>query len=106
MGEDVSVEPADRGTGPVEASGPLRIDLLGPVRALRGDVPVALGPVRRQAVLAALVLRAPGFVTYRQLLDDVWGAEPPGTGHRVLPSYVYALRRALDAADHGAGTGR
>ncbi|MEU7391679.1 AfsR/SARP family transcriptional regulator [Streptomyces tanashiensis] len=97
----MSVEPADRGTGPVEASGPLRIDLLGPVRALRGDVPVALGPVRRQAVLAALVLRAPGFVTYRQLLDDVWGAEPPGTGHRVLPSYVYALRRALDAADHG-----
>ncbi|MEU6168022.1 AfsR/SARP family transcriptional regulator [Streptomyces tanashiensis] len=97
----MSVEQADRGTGPVEASGPLRIDLLGPVRALRGDVPVALGPVRRQAVLAALVLRAPGFVTYRQLLDDVWGAEPPGTGHRVLPSYVYALRRALDAADHG-----
>ncbi|MER5208825.1 BTAD domain-containing putative transcriptional regulator [Streptomyces sp. NPDC002825] len=80
------------------AAGPLRIDLLGPVRALRGDVPVALGPVRRQAVLAALVLRAPGFVTYRQLLEDVWGAEPPGTGHRVLPSYVYALRRALDPA--------
>ncbi|SED90695.1 DNA-binding transcriptional activator of the SARP family [Streptomyces sp. TLI_105] len=95
------MEPAGRGTGPAEASGPLRIDLLGPVRALRGDVPVALGPVRRQAVLAALVLRAPGFVTYRQLLDDVWGAEPPGTGHRVLPSYVYALRRALDAPDSG-----
>ncbi|MFF0558899.1 BTAD domain-containing putative transcriptional regulator [Streptomyces sp. NPDC004266] len=95
------MEPADRGAGPAGASGPLRIDLLGPVRALRGDVPVALGPVRRQAVLAALVLRAPGFVTYRQLLDDVWGAEPPGTGHRVLPSYVYALRRALDAPDAG-----
>ncbi|MFF8378291.1 BTAD domain-containing putative transcriptional regulator [Streptomyces sp. NPDC015661] len=95
----MSVEPLGR--GPAGAAGPLRIDLLGPVRALRGDVPVALGPVRRQAVLAALVLRAPGFVTYRQLLDDVWGAEPPGTGHRVLPSYVYALRRALDPADAG-----
>ncbi|WP_426362543.1 AfsR/SARP family transcriptional regulator [Streptomyces sp. E-08] len=98
---DVSVEPEDRGAGPAEAGGSLRIDLLGPVRARRGDVPVPLGPVRRQAVLAALVLRAPGFVTYRQLLDDVWGAEPPGTGHRVLPSYVYALRRALDPADSG-----
>ncbi|MFF5712404.1 BTAD domain-containing putative transcriptional regulator [Streptomyces sp. NPDC012756] len=92
----MSGEPAGRGA-------PLRIDLLGPVRALRGDDPVVLGPVRRQAVLAALVLRAPGFVTYRQLLDDVWGAEPPGTGHRVLPSYVYALRRALDAPDAGPG---
>ncbi|MFF9852557.1 AfsR/SARP family transcriptional regulator [Streptomyces litmocidini] len=99
----MSVEPVGRSAGPAGANGPLRIDLLGPVRALRGGVPVDLGPVRRQAVLAALVLRAPGFVTYRQLLDDVWGAEPPGTGHRVLPSYVYALRRALDAPDSGPG---
>ncbi|MCX5394706.1 BTAD domain-containing putative transcriptional regulator [Streptomyces sp. NBC_00094] len=52
-------------------------------------------------MLAALVLRAPALVTYGQLLDDVWGTEPPGTGHRVLPSYVYALRKTLDAADAG-----
>ncbi|MGW4706311.1 AfsR/SARP family transcriptional regulator, partial [Streptomyces sp. NPDC004285] len=97
------VEPEGRGAGPAEAGEPLRIDLLGPVRARRGDVALPLGPVRRQAVLAALVLRAPGFVTYRRLLDDVWGAEPPGTGHRVLPSYVYALRRALDPVDARPG---
>ncbi|MFD3726676.1 BTAD domain-containing putative transcriptional regulator [Streptomyces sp. NPDC058671] len=84
----------DRGT--TGAGSALRIDLLGSVRARRGDSPLALGPVRRQAVLASLVLRAPAFVTYQQLLDDVWGEEPPGTGHRVLPSYVYALRKALD----------
>ncbi|MDV5149808.1 BTAD domain-containing putative transcriptional regulator [Streptomyces sp. SBC-4] len=91
------------GPGAVPAGrwGRLRIELLGSVRALRGGTPIALGPVRRQAVLAALVLRAPAFVTYGQLLDDVWGAEPPGTGHRVLPSYVYALRKALDTP--GAG---
>ncbi|WP_405860286.1 tetratricopeptide repeat protein [Streptomyces sp. NBC_00090] len=89
------------GTGPSGTRGRLRIELLGPVRARHGDAPLALGPVRRQAVLTALILRAPAFVTYRQLLDDVWGTEPPGTGHRVLPSYVYALRKALDPA--GAG---
>ncbi|KOX24474.1 SARP family transcriptional regulator [Streptomyces sp. NRRL F-6491] len=81
----------------------MRIELLGSVRARRGGTRIALGPVRRQAVLAALVLRAPAFVTYERLLDDVWGAEPPGTGHRVLPSYVYALRKALDAPDAGPG---
>ncbi|MFF4169579.1 tetratricopeptide repeat protein [Streptomyces sp. NPDC001744] len=79
----------------------VRIDLLGPVRARRGDTRIPLGPVRRQAVLAALVLRAPAFVTYGRLLDDVWGAEPPGTGHRVLPSYVYSLRKVLDVPGTG-----
>jgi len=80
----------------------VRIDLLGPVSARRGAAPLALGPVRRQAVLAALILRAPALVTYRQLLDDVWGVETPGTGHRVLSSYVYSLRKALDVTGAGA----
>uniref|UniRef100_UPI001F380FE0 AfsR/SARP family transcriptional regulator n=1 Tax=Streptomyces sp. NRRL S-920 TaxID=1463921 RepID=UPI001F380FE0 len=75
--------------------------LLGPVRAHRGEVPLDLGPVRRQAVLAALVLRTEALVTHQQLLDDVWGLEPPGTGRRVLPSYVYPLRKALDAPGTG-----
>ncbi|MET7358990.1 BTAD domain-containing putative transcriptional regulator [Streptomyces sp. NPDC005562] len=83
------------------AEGPPRLALLGPVTAHRGDVPLDLGPVRRQAVLAALVLHAETLVTHQQLLDDVWGLEPPGTGRRVLPSYVYPLRKALDAP--GAG---
>ncbi|TXS22808.1 hypothetical protein EAO71_23110, partial [Streptomyces sp. ms191] len=90
--------------GPVGGGGTggdLRIDLLGPVRARRGGTPLALGPIRRQAVLAALILRAPSFVTHHQLLADVWGADPPATGRQVLPSYVYALRRTLDAAAAG-----
>ncbi|OEJ97827.1 AfsR/SARP family transcriptional regulator [Streptomyces thermolilacinus] len=93
-----SQEPAGNAA---DASGDLRIDLLGPVRARRGDTPLALGPVRRQAVLAALVLRAPSLVAHRQLLADIWGTRPPGTGHQVLPSYVYALRKALDTASGG-----
>ncbi|MFG2329001.1 BTAD domain-containing putative transcriptional regulator [Streptomyces sp. NPDC048604] len=86
-----------------EAQG-LRIDLLGPLRAGRDAGPLDLGPVRRQALLAALVLRAGTVVSHEQLLGDVWGTEPPGTGRRVLPSYVYALRKALDPA--GAGPAR
>src|SRR5204862_3215083 len=78
-----------------------RIAVLGPVRAWRDGTPLDLGPVRRQAVLAALMLRPDTVVSHEQLLDDVWGARPPGSGRRVLPSYVYLLRKALDAA--GAG---
>ncbi|MEN8651467.1 BTAD domain-containing putative transcriptional regulator [Streptomyces sp. 21So2-11] len=82
-------------------TGELRLDLLGPVRGRRGGSPLDLGHVRRQAVLAALVLRPDTLITHQQLLDDVWGVEPPGTGRRVLSSYIYPLRKALDAA--GAG---
>ncbi len=95
------MDPADTDTDTDTDTGRLAIDLLGPVRARRDGAPLSLGPVRRQAFLAALVLRGPDLVTYRQLLDDVWGSEPPGTGHRVLPSYVYPLRKALDTAGVG-----
>ncbi|MYT25618.1 SARP family transcriptional regulator, partial [Streptomyces sp. SID7760] len=75
--------------------------MLGPVRAWRGATALALGPVRRQAVLAAMALRPGGTVSHEDLLDAVWGSAPPGSGHRVLPSYVYALRKALDPEGTG-----
>ncbi|MFE6892486.1 BTAD domain-containing putative transcriptional regulator [Streptomyces sp. NPDC057694] len=75
----------------------LRIEVLGPLRAWRGGNALDVGPVKRQAVLAALVLRQGTVVTHDQLLDGVWGAEPPASGHKVLPSHVNPLRRALDS---------
>ncbi|MFE2325864.1 BTAD domain-containing putative transcriptional regulator [Streptomyces sp. NPDC059385] len=71
--------------------------MLGTVRAWRDGGQLALGPVRQQAVLAALALRPGLLVSGEQLLDGVWGDKPPGTGLKVLPTYVYALRRRLDA---------
>ncbi|NUS83111.1 MAG: tetratricopeptide repeat protein [Streptomyces sp.] len=71
--------------------------MLGPVRAWRNGTPLDLGPVRRQAVLSVLVLRPGVLVSHEQLLDGVWGSSPPKSGRRVLPSYVYPLRKALDA---------
>ena len=73
----------------------LRLAVLGPVQAWRDGTPLVLGPVRRQAVLAALVLRPDVLVSQEQLLDAVWGENPPKTGRSVLPSYVYALRQTL-----------
>ncbi|WP_250083290.1 BTAD domain-containing putative transcriptional regulator [Streptomyces sp. AS02] len=60
-----------------------------------------LGPVREQALLAALLLRPGRTVSRQQLLDGVWGADPPGTGDRVIPVYVHRLRRRLDARGDG-----
>lgn len=77
----------------------LRFSVLGPFRAWRGVAQLDLGPVRQQALLAALVLRPDVTVSDGELLDRVWGLEPPGTGTSVLPTYVLRLRTCLRTAD-------
>ncbi|MFE2970383.1 BTAD domain-containing putative transcriptional regulator [Streptomyces sp. NPDC059340] len=79
-------------TGP--APGPwLRVSVLGPLRAWLAGQPVDVGPVRQQAVLAALALSPDRSVSRQQLLDGVWGMESPGGN--VVPVYVYRLRKSL-----------
>lgn len=76
----------------------LRFSVLGPLQAWRGPNLLDLGPVRQQALLAALVLRPGETVSPGELLDGVWGLEPPGTGGRVVPVYVHRLRKCLRGA--------
>jgi DNA-binding SARP family transcriptional activator len=73
----------------------LRFVVLGPMRAWRGATELDLGPVRQQAVLAALVLRPDVTVSHHELVTGVWGSEPPGSGDTLLVSYVARLRRLL-----------
>ncbi|MGV9943547.1 BTAD domain-containing putative transcriptional regulator [Streptomyces sp. NPDC003401] len=79
-------------------SGPwLRVSLLGPLRTTLAGRPVDVGPLRQQAVLAALALGAGRSVSRRRLLDDVWGREMPDGN--VVPVYVYRLRKTLRLGD-------
>lgn len=80
-----------------DANQQLRFALLGSLQAWRGDTALDLGPVREQGLLVALLLRPGRTVSRQQLLYGVWGAEPPGTGDKVIPVYVHRLRRRLDA---------
>ncbi|MFI7007542.1 AfsR/SARP family transcriptional regulator [Streptomyces sp. NPDC050145] len=75
---------------------PLRIEVLGPLRAWRGTTPLEPGPIKRQAVLSALLLRHGAAVGHERLIDAVWGSRPPAGGRGVLPTHVNSLRRALD----------
>ncbi|MER6775915.1 MULTISPECIES: BTAD domain-containing putative transcriptional regulator [unclassified Streptomyces] len=96
--------PRTRGASPLPrtaagpAAGPtVRISLLGPLRAGQDGRPLDLGHLRQQAVLAALALGAGRTVSRQELLDGVWGMEPPLTN--VVPVYVYRLRKALRTGD-------
>ncbi|MEV0661776.1 BTAD domain-containing putative transcriptional regulator [Actinomadura luteofluorescens] len=73
----------------------LDFTVLGPVRAWRDGTRLDLGPLRQQALLAALLLRPDMTVSQRELLDGVWGVEPPGSGSKIVPVYVHRLRRCL-----------
>ncbi|HEV3355916.1 MAG TPA: AfsR/SARP family transcriptional regulator [Pseudonocardiaceae bacterium] len=52
-------------------------------------------------MLAALLLRPDVTVSQQELLADVWGLDPPGTGGKVVPVYLYRLRKCLQANESG-----
>ncbi|GAB3944826.1 BTAD domain-containing putative transcriptional regulator [Kribbella albertanoniae] len=73
----------------------LRIDLLGPLTVRSGDAEISVGPLRQQAMFAVLALNAHRVLTPEQLLDLVWDDDPPPTGIKVVPTYVYRIRKSL-----------
>ncbi|MEV6974506.1 BTAD domain-containing putative transcriptional regulator [Kitasatospora sp. NPDC093806] len=73
----------------------LRFEVLGPVRARRDGVELSLGPPQQQGLLLALLFRAGRQVSGPQLIDDLWGEEPPASAHGVIRTYVHRLRRIL-----------
>ncbi|MFL6118603.1 BTAD domain-containing putative transcriptional regulator [Actinophytocola sp.] len=75
----------------------LRVEVLGPVRAWRGPVELALGPARQRAVFAVLALRAGRPVTRDELVSAVWGAAAPKSVAGNIHTYISGLRRALQA---------
>lgn len=73
----------------------LRFEVLGPLRAWQGETRLDLGPLRQQAVLAALLLRPDVTVSQGELTDGLWERPPESN---VLPVYVRRLRQCLDTS--------
>ncbi|MFF8808679.1 AfsR/SARP family transcriptional regulator [Streptomyces omiyaensis] len=70
--------------------------LLGTTEALAPDgTPLPLGGARLRALLAALALRGGRAVPVRELVDDVYGDEPPLDAPAAVQALVARLRRAL-----------
>ncbi|WP_158857605.1 AfsR/SARP family transcriptional regulator [Streptomyces sp. NRRL B-1347] len=61
-----------------------------------GDEPLAVGSPQQQAVLAMLLLREGRAVPMAELVDGLWGEEPPRTAHRTVLTYVSRLRTVLE----------
>ncbi|GGW99698.1 BTAD domain-containing putative transcriptional regulator [Streptomyces noursei] len=83
--------------GPGQVRERLRFTVLGPVRAWRGETPLAAGSPQQRALLAALLLRGGRTATAPELVDALWGDEPPHAALAALRTYASRLRKALGA---------
>ncbi|MCQ9135162.1 AfsR/SARP family transcriptional regulator [Streptomyces hilarionis] len=88
--------PQQRRPGAPGEPAALRFDVLGPVRARRGDEQLATGSPQQRALLAALLLREGRTATAAELIDALWGEEPPSQALAAVRTYASRLRKALD----------
>jgi DNA-binding SARP family transcriptional activator len=82
----------------------MRFAILGPLRA--GDA--VLTAARDRIVLAMLLVHADRIVALDELVDAVWGEDPPATARGQLQTCVSRLRRLLPPATiwtHPSGYG-
>ncbi|AIR96908.1 BTAD domain-containing putative transcriptional regulator [Streptomyces glaucescens] len=75
---------------------PLRIQLLGPVRAWRDGTEVPLGPPKQRAVLSLLASRANDVVGVDTIVDALWDGDVPHSAANSVHTYVAGLRRELE----------
>jgi DNA-binding SARP family transcriptional activator len=75
--------------------GALRLELLGPVRAWRGQRELCIGGPWRYAVLGMLAARDGHPVRRSELITGVWGTPPPADAAQRLHGHLAGLRQAL-----------
>jgi DNA-binding SARP family transcriptional activator len=78
------------------AAATLRVQLLGPVQAWRGEAELGLGGPQRRAVLAMLAMRAHRGMSRNELIDGLWGQGLPANAVDSLHVCIVGLRRALE----------
>ncbi|MGW6732734.1 BTAD domain-containing putative transcriptional regulator [Streptomyces sp. NPDC055013] len=79
-----------------ERAAALRFGVLGPVRAWRGEEQLPTGSPQQRALLAALLLREGRTATAAELIDALWGEEPPSQALAAVRTYASRLRKVLD----------
>ncbi|MFF2523887.1 AfsR/SARP family transcriptional regulator [Streptomyces liangshanensis] len=83
------------GVGGPGGGGALRFSVLGPVRAWLGADALSSGSPQQRALLAALLLREGRTATAGELIDALWGDDPPSRALAAVRTYASRLRKVL-----------
>ena len=80
--------------------------VLGTLRGWDGDTELRLGSPQQKAVVASLLLHEGSPVGVSELIDQLWGEEPPPAASGTVRTYLSRLRPILGSAISGtASTG-
>ncbi|WSK91873.1 tetratricopeptide repeat protein [Streptomyces sp. NBC_01278] len=83
----------------------VRFAVLGPVRAWRGGEALPSGTPQQRALLAVLLLRDGRTATVPELIDAIWGDDPPPQALATIRTYASRLRKILDPGLLVTGSG-
>ncbi len=76
----------------------MRIKILGPLVAEENSVSLTPSASKPRQVLSLLALNANRVISVATLIEEIWGDNPPRSSATTLQTYIFQLRRKLDAA--------
>ncbi|GAA3219577.1 BTAD domain-containing putative transcriptional regulator [Nonomuraea helvata] len=82
------------------ADGRLSVEVLGPL-AIRHGSRTVTGPLMQRSLLGLLALQPGQLVGVDEIIDTLWGEDPPPTCRNLVRSYVARLRALLRPARAG-----
>ncbi|MFD8383001.1 BTAD domain-containing putative transcriptional regulator [Streptomyces sp. NPDC059679] len=74
----------------------VRFAVLGPIRAWRAGAELDLGRPQQRVLLGLLLARAGRPVGLGEIVDALWGEDPPGSAVNVVRRHIGILRRTLE----------
>lgn len=92
----------DRSTPDSSYRDRVRFSVLGPLRVDGAAGPVEVKGSKERTLLAHLVAAGGAVVGVEDLVDGLWGEQPPRTAAKSLQTYVLRLRNALEPNRAGA----
>ncbi|MCQ9178197.1 tetratricopeptide repeat protein [Streptomyces sp. IBSBF 2953] len=85
---------------------PVRFAVLGDVRVRRGDAVLDLAGPQERAFLALLLIGAGQPIAVSEIVEILWGADPPRSAVNVVRRHVGSLRRLLEPGLAARAEGR